>query len=106
MIEIRTIEEALCLYENNLTVREVAKMFGLTKTPVHIDLTKRLPQIIEQIKHGKITIPNDLMQRLPEKREQLIEKVESVLKKNKAERHFRGGNATKLKFDSLKKKNK
>jgi len=79
-IEARVLDEAWCLYENELTVREVAKRFGVSKSTVHKDLRERLPIIMNQL--AKI--------------------VEEVLKKNKAERHIRGGEATKRKY-SLKK---
>lgn len=79
-IEKRVIEEAWCLYENELTVREVAKQFNISKTTVHKDLTERLPDIM-----GLLAIA-----------------VDNILQKNKSERHIRGGYATKLKY-SLEK---
>ena len=79
-IETRVIGEAWSLYENELTVREVAKRFGVSKSTVHRDLTERLPQIINLLYH----------------------EVNKVLQKNKAERHIRGGNSTREKYESLK----
>ena len=78
-IEERVISEAWSMYENELTVREVASRFKVSKSTVHIDLTKRLPEIMNQ----------------------LAKSVDEVLQKNKAERHIRGGEATKRKY-SLK----
>ena len=75
-MERRVLDEAWCLYENNLTVREVASRFGVSKSTVHKDLTERLPEIMNQ----------------------LAKYVDEVLKKNKAERHIRGGEATKRKY--------
>ena len=75
-IEARVLKEAWCFYENELTVREVARRFGVSKSTVHKDLVKRLPEIMSL----------------------LAKAVEEVLRKNKAERHIRGGEATKRKF--------
>lgn len=75
-IEERVMKEAWCLYENELTVREVARRFGVSKSTVHKDLVKRLPEIMSL----------------------LAKAVEEVLRKNKAERHIRGGEATKRKY--------
>ena len=79
-MEDRVLREAWCLYENELTVREVAKRFKVSKSTVHKDLRERLPMIMNQ----------------------LSKCVNEVLEKNKAERHIRGGEATKRKY-SLKK---
>lgn len=79
-IEERVIAEAWCLYENELTVREVAKRFKVSKTTVHIDMRKKLPRIMNL----------------------LAIEVDKVLSKNKAERHIRGGEATRRKYSSLK----
>ncbi len=62
------------------TVRQTAELFGISKSTVHIDVTKRL----------SIISPS------------LASKVEAVLQRNKAERHIRGGNATKEKYLKLK----
>jgi len=80
-IEQRVIEEALILTKNQLTVRQVAKRYGVSKSTVHKDLTERLPGI----------------------KGELYRDVQLVLKINKAERHIRGGNATKARYDSLKR---
>ena len=67
--------------ENNSTVRQAAKHFSVSKSTVHTDVTKRLKSISPA----------------------LAESVNDVLQKNKAERHIRGGLATKEKYLLLKK---
>lgn len=76
---IRTKKIALCLIENSSTVREVAKMFGISKSTVHYDLTKRLPKY-------------DLY---------LYEKVRQILDLNFQEKNIRGGIATKEKYKRI-----
>ena len=58
------------------TVREAAKAFGISKSTVHTDVTRRLAH----------TAPG------------LYAEVRKVLDVNKAERHIRGGNATRSKY--------
>ena len=62
--------------ENGVTVRETAKEYGVSKSTVHKDVTEKL----------KLT------------NRKLYEEVQTVLLKNKAERHLRGGNATRQKY--------
>lgn len=76
-IEERAIELAKYIIENNATVRSTAKVFALSKSSVHKDVTERL---------GKINPA-------------LAAKAKLVLDKNKAERHIRGGMATKHKYE-------
>ncbi|NLK43791.1 MAG: stage III sporulation protein D, partial [Tissierellia bacterium] len=57
-------------------VRQAAGVFGVSKSTVHKDVTERLPKI------------NPLV----------AKKVRDILETNKAERHIRGGKATKLKY--------
>ena len=71
----RACELSRWIVENNATVRAAAKRFGISKSTVHKDLSERLRQI----------------DRL------LYEKVRLVLEQNKAERHLRGGDATRRK---------
>lgn len=66
--------EYIC--ETGATVRSTAKVFGVSKSTVHKDVTERL------------CIDN------PE----LFRQVKTVLEKNKSERHIRGGMATKRKY--------
>lgn len=67
------------IVNNKATVRQAAKVFGVSKSTVHIDVTKRLAQ----------TSPL------------LASRVALVLKENKAQRHIRGGAATKEKYRKL-----
>ena len=64
------------------TVRAAAKVFGISKSTVHKDVTERLKHINYN----------------------LYLKVRKVLDKNKKERHLRGGIATKKKYLRLKNK--
>ena len=66
--------------ENGCTVREAAAVFGISKSTVHKDVTEKL------------------LKESPG----LYKSVLSVLHKNKAERHLRGGEATKRKYELLK----
>lgn len=68
------------IVKTNCTVRQASKKFGISKTTVHQDVAKKLWKV-----------DNDL-----------AKKVEVVLRKNKAERHIRGGLATKQKYKKLK----
>jgi sporulation transcriptional regulator SpoIIID len=75
-IEERVLEIAKYILKTNATVREAAKVFGVSKSTVHKDVTERLESI------------NPL----------IYEDVKKVLEKNKAERHIRGGRATHIKY--------
>jgi len=79
-IEERVIELANYIVEKRTTVRSAAKKFGISKSTVHKDVTERLEQI-------------DSL---------LAEEVRKVLDENKAERHIRGGQATKAKYEESK----
>lgn len=75
-IEQRAMEIARYIIDNNATVRQAAKQFGVSKSTVHKDITDRLVQI------------NPL----------LAEDARLVLDVNKSERHIRGGLATREKY--------
>ena len=75
-MEERARDLALYIIEEEATVRAAAKKFGISKSTVHKDLTERLPMV-------------DRSQ---------YEKVRAILDKNKAERHLRGGEATRQKY--------
>lgn len=75
-IEERAVVLAQYIIENGGTVRSAAKKFGVSKSTVHKDLTERL----EKIKPA------------------LYIQAKEVLDRNKAERHIRGGMATKIKY--------
>ncbi|MBO8464048.1 MAG: sporulation transcriptional regulator SpoIIID [Firmicutes bacterium] len=75
-IEERAVEIATYIIENNATVRQTAKKFGVSKSTVHKDVTERLIQVNRP----------------------LAEQAREVLEVNKSERHIRGGLATKEKY--------
>lgn len=80
IVEERAITLGEYIVSNNATVRETAKKFSVSKSTVHKDVTERLV---------KLNRP-------------LSEEVRTVLNKNKAERHVRGGEATKRKYINMK----
>ena len=75
-IKQRAIEIASYIIENNATVRQAAKAFGISKSTVHKDISERMLMI-------NPTIAKD---------------VRKVLDVNKSERHIRGGLATREKY--------
>ncbi|HHZ13299.1 MAG: sporulation transcriptional regulator SpoIIID [Caldicoprobacterales bacterium] len=75
-IQERVIEIAHYIIETGATVRETAKVFKVSKSTVHKDMSERLPRVNPNLWAG----------------------VKKVLDKNKAERHIRGGRATKIKY--------
>ena len=75
-IEERACDLALYIIENQGTVRSAAKKFGISKSTVHKDLSQRLPVFNRP----------------------LYLQVKDVLEQNKAERHIRGGIATREKY--------
>lgn len=79
-IEERAIKLAHYIIESKDTVRGAAKKFGISKSTVHKDVSERL----KRINPG------------------LAKEVRKILDENKAERHIRGGMATKLKYSHLK----
>jgi len=80
-IEERALEIAEYIIDEEATVRQAAGVFGVSKSTVHKDVTERLPKI------------NPLIATM----------VKKVLQKNKAERHIRGGKATRLKYMKKRK---
>jgi putative DeoR family transcriptional regulator (stage III sporulation protein D) len=81
-IEERACELAVYIIETGATVRAAAKHFGVSKSTVHKDISQRLPQ------YNRV----------------LYNKVRYILEQNKAERHIRGGMATKNKYLRSKSK--
>ena len=75
-IEERAGQLALYIIENKATVRTAAAKFGISKSRVHKDLVERLPTFNRP----------------------LYLQVKEVLEENKAERHIRGGIATRKKY--------
>lgn len=80
-IEHRACNLAVYIIENRSTVRGAAKKFGISKSTVHKDLSERLP-------HYNRT---------------LYLQAKAVLEQNKAERHIRGGLATREKYRQKEK---
>lgn len=74
--EERAAQLALYMIENKQTVRGAAKAFGISKSTVHKDVTDRLRKVNRS----------------------LYLQVKELLEQNKAERHIRGGQATKEKY--------
>jgi len=75
-IEERAVTLAQYIIENRTTVRAAAKKFGISKSTVHKDISERLPQFNRS----------------------LYLQVKEVLDENKAQRHIRGGIATRKKY--------
>lgn len=75
-IEERACELAEYIIDNSATVRAAAAQFGISKSTVHKDLTERLPNV----------------------KPALYKQVRVLLDQNKAERHIRGGMATRRKY--------
>jgi putative DeoR family transcriptional regulator (stage III sporulation protein D) len=75
-IEERAVELARYIIEKRATVRAAAKKFGISKSTVHKDVTERLMKI----------------------KPEMADDVKAILDENKAERHIRGGEATKAKY--------
>ena len=75
-LEERACDLAVYIIENQMTVRAAARVFGVSKSTVHKDLTERLPHVNPG----------------------LYRQVRVLLDLNKAERHIRGGLATRRKY--------
>ncbi|MCQ2471719.1 MAG: sporulation transcriptional regulator SpoIIID [Clostridia bacterium] len=78
-VEARAVELGEYIVKNRATVRMTADVFSVSKSTVHIDVTKRLRNIDSS----------------------LYLKVREILDVNKAQRHIRGGMATKEKYKNL-----
>ena len=75
-IEERACDVARYIVENRSTVRAAAKEFGISKSTVHKDITQRLEKVNPS----------------------LFDQVRVLLDTTKAERHIRGGLATRRKY--------
>ena len=84
IVEERAVELAEYMIGSGATVRKAAKKFGISKSTVHKDVSERLKYIDPQ----------------------LYKQVKDVLETNKAQRHIRGGLATREKYKSMKEENK
>ena len=81
-LDERAFALAVYMLEHDATVRAAAAKFGVSKSTVHKDLTERLRQ------------------RSPA----LHAEIRALLDRNKAERHIRGGMATKRKYETRNEK--
>ena len=79
-IKDRILSEAKYIAETGQTVRETARVMGISKSTVHKDMTQRLMHVDKK----------------------LFREVRDVLDQNKAQRHIRGGIATKNKYLRMK----
>ena len=75
-MEERAERLAQYIIENRTTVRAAAQKFGISKSTVHKDISERLPQF------NRV----------------LYLQVKEILEVNKAQRHIRGGIATRKKY--------
>lgn len=80
LIDERACELAHYIIDTKDTVRGAAAKFGISKSTVHKDVSERLKKINPE----------------------LAREVRVILDENKAERHIRGGLATKIKYKELK----
>ena len=80
-IEQRACDLAVYIIENKSTVRAAAAQFGISKSTVHKDITERLVKVNPA----------------------LYRQVRELLDLNKAERHIRGGLATRRKYKGKSK---
>jgi len=80
-LEQRVLDTAQFIIDTGATVRTCARRFGVSKTTVHKDMRERLPLISPA----------------------LAIDVGKILQINKADRHIRGGAATRLKYAALRK---
>ena len=80
LVEERAARLGEYIVENKATVRAAAKVFGISKSTVHMDVAQRL----KNLNPG------------------LYGEVREVLEINKAQRHIRGGLATKEKYMNMK----
>lgn len=76
IVEERAVELGEYIVDNKTTVRAAAKEFGISKSTVHMDVSQRLKSLYPQ----------------------LFREVREVLEINKAQRHIRGGLATREKY--------
>ena len=78
-IQKRVLDICGYILETQATVRQAAQVFQVSKSTVHKDMTERLPSLNKQ----------------------LAQQVKNILEYNKAERHLRGGEATRRKYKDL-----
>lgn len=78
-VEARAVTLARYIVKTGATVRQAAQKFAVSKSTVHTDVSVRLRRIDPD----------------------LFDEVRAVLDENKRERHIRGGEATKRKYEAL-----
>lgn len=78
-IRKRVLDISSYMLESKATVRQAASIFGVSKSTVHKDMTERLPSVNKK----------------------LAAKIKDILEFNKAERHLRGGEATRKKYQEM-----
>ncbi len=78
-IRKRVLDICSYILESKATVRQAAVVFGVSKSTVHKDMTERLPSINKKY----------------------AAKIKEILEFNKAERHLRGGEATRKKYQEM-----
>ena len=83
-IQKRVMDISNYILESQATVRQTATIFGVSKSTVHKDIMERLPVINEMV----------------------AKQVRDILENNKAERHLRGGEATRKKYKQEKGNNR
>lgn len=83
-IKKRVIKEAKLLIETQKTIREVAKIFGVSKSTVHQDLHNRLIDIDST----------------------MYKQIEEIMQHHIDIRHIKGGQSTKKKYEKVLKKPK
>lgn len=81
-IERRVLKEAEYIAAHGATVRAAARALGVSKSTVHKDMEARLKRLSPA----------------------LYAEVAAVFRRNKAERHLRGGEATRLRYARLREK--
>lgn len=81
-IRKRAVRIAQHILQTSNTVRQTAEIFGISKSTVHKDVAERLPRINRE----------------------MADQVRFILERNKAERHIRGGEATRQKYASYHSK--
>ncbi|KJS15143.1 MAG: stage III sporulation protein D [Peptococcaceae bacterium BRH_c4b] len=78
-IQKRVLDICAYILETQSTVRQAANVFKVSKSTVHKDMTERLPSLNKE----------------------MAREIKAVLEYNKAERHLRGGEATRKKYKDL-----
>lgn len=73
---MRVTEAAKHILKTGATVRACAEVFGVSKTTIHKDMRERLPELSPS----------------------MARRVDAVLRRNREERHIRGGQATREKY--------